>query len=93
MLKKSLFIFVVMALVLGMNPSISYSESSLELLDVENRCNGGECETPGGDVLECPTHGGPICEEGASCSCECMPNEPPDGGYWTRNTCSTTYEF
>lgn len=89
MLKKSIYTLIILGFMMALYPSLSYAVNQ-EIVSVEdNSCNGGECLPPGGgEPLECPTSGGPVCGPNQHCDCICEPNDEGDpGGYWTHNIC------
>ena len=52
----------------------------VEKLASGQACNGGSCHKDS-TTLNCPTSGGPVCEEGKECVCACVTkNVGADGG-------------
>jgi len=85
-------LLIMLSLVMGislLSPAYVHaiSEDNFSTGTPGEACNGGTCTTEDGDILSCPTSGGPVCDETENCTCECYHvggNLP----HWnTRNKC------
>ncbi len=67
-----LFFFSAASTAHAQDGGVPFYESAGVLLDGEAACNGGTCQRKNGDMLSCPTSGGPICDDEQVCICQCL---------------------
>ena len=78
----------LLALFIAVGPVTAHGfdvEEADVLVAADRVCNGGSCLTSNGTRLDCPTSGGPTCEEGEACTCRCI--RLPNGTYTAANHC------